>query len=377
MKIACITTSVIPSDTANSIQVMKVCQALAQLGHEIHLFAPGQTRVGWDVLAGHYGLQTQFPIFWMPEWTVLKRYDFAIKAVNHARRWGADLIYTWTPQAALYAAVLRQPTVLEMHDRPTGKLGPWILRWFIRQKKQKRLIVISRALRSALEQDCGCQFQSNEVVVAPNGIDLDRYQDLPDPQEARAELGLAEGLMAGYTGHFYPGRGTELLYSLAERMPGVNFLWVGGRPADVTYWRQRVSEAGLANIRLVGFVENKLLPMYQAAADALLMPYEFSIQGSSGGNSADICSPMKMFEYMAAGRAIITSDLPVIREVLNDQNAIFCPPQDVDVWQQTLQQLLDDEGLRGKLGQRARNDVRNFTWLERARRSLEGMIVSK
>lgn len=117
--------------------------------------------------------------------------------------------------------------------------------------------------------------------------------------------------------------------------------------------------------------------MYQAAADALLMPYEFSIQGSSGGNSADICSPMKMFEYMAAGRAIITSDLPVIREVLNDQNAIFCPPQDVDVWQQTLQQLLDDEGLRGKLGQRARNDVRNFTWLERARRSLEGMIVSK
>jgi glycosyltransferase involved in cell wall biosynthesis len=377
VKIACITTSTIPSDTANSIQVMKVCQALAQADHEISLFTPGQTRVGWDTLAGHYGLQTQFSIFWIPEWTVFKRYDFAIKAVNQAHRWRADLIYTWTPQAALYSAVLGLPVVLEMHDRPTGKLGPQILRWFVRQKGLKRLVVITQALRRALEQDCNRQFRSGEVVIAPNGIDLERYRDLPDPQEARVELGLEEGVTVGYTGHFYPGRGTELLYSLAERLPGVNFLWVGGRPADVTYWRQKVSETGLANIRLVGFVENKLLPMYQAAADVLLMPYEFSIEGSSGGNSADICSPMKMFEYMATGRAIITSDLPVIREVLNEQNAIFCPPQDVEAWQQALQQLLEDEDLRGKLGQRAQNDVRNYTWLERARRSLEGMIVSR
>ncbi len=377
MKIACITTSTIPSDTANSIQVMKVCQALAQLGHEIRLFTPGQTRVAWDTLAGHYGLQAQFPIFWIPEWPIFKRYDFAIKAVNQAYRWEADLIYTWTPQAALYSAVLGSPVVLEMHDRPTGKLGPQILRWFVRQKGLKRLVVITQALRRALEQDCNRQFRAGEVVIAPNGIDLERYRNLPDPQEARIELGLEDGVTVGYTGHFYPGRGTELLYSLAERLPGVNFLWVGGRPADVTYWRQRVSEAGLTNIRLIGFVENKLLSMYQAAADVLLMPYEFSIQGSSGGNSADICSPMKMFEYMAAGRAIITSDLPVIREVLNEQNAIFCLPQDVEAWQQALQQLLGDEDLRGKLGQRARNDARNYAWIERARRSLEGMIVSK
>jgi len=377
VKIACITTSTIPSDTANSIQVMKVCQALAQLGHEIRLFTPGQTRVAWDTLAGHYGLQAQFPIFWIPDWPIFKRYDFSSKAVNLGYRWEADLIYTWTPQAALYSAVLGSPVVLEMHDRPTGKLGPQILRWFVRQKGLKRLVVITQALRRALEQDCNRQFRAGEVVIAPNGIDLERYRNLPDPQEARIELGLEDGVTVGYTGHFYPGRGTELLYSLAERLPGVNFLWVGGRPADVTYWRQRVSEAGLTNIRLIGFVENKLLSMYQAAADVLLMPYEFSIQGSSGGNSADICSPMKMFEYMAAGRAIITSDLPVIREVLNEQNAIFCLPQDVEAWQQALQQLLGDEDLRGKLGQRARNDARNYAWIERARRSLEGMIVSK
>ena len=65
------------------------------------------------------------------------------------------------------------------------------------------------------------------------------------------------------------------------------------------------------------------LRLYQAACDILLMPYEKAIAGSSGGNSVDICSPMKMFEYMAAGRAIISSDLPVIHEMLDEGRLCF------------------------------------------------------
>jgi glycosyltransferase involved in cell wall biosynthesis len=135
-------------------------------------------------------------------------------------------------------------------------------------------------------------------------------------EELRSQLGLPQGLLALYTGHLYPGRGMQVLEYLAQQMPQVNFVWLGGRPADVEHWRKRAASQVLSNLNVLGFIENRLIPAYQSAADALLMPYERVITTSSGGNTADICSPMKMFEYMAAGRAILSSDLPVLREVL-------------------------------------------------------------
>jgi glycosyltransferase involved in cell wall biosynthesis len=174
------------------------------------------------------------------------------------------------------------------------------------------------------------------------------------------------------TGHLYAGRGADLFLALAAQTPGARFLWVGGRPEDVAVWQEKAASAGLTNVTFTGFVPNRDLPHYQAAADVLLMPYGREIAGSSGGNSASVCSPMKMFEYMAAGRAIVTSDLPVIHEVLNEKNAIFCSPEDVDAWVQAVRSLLDDPARRAALGKQARHDVEEYTWLERARKALTG-----
>ena len=77
MKIACISTSRIPSDTANSIQVMKVCQALKQIGHAVHLLVPQAQPAGWDELSVRYGLTTPFDVTWLPAHPRLKRNDFA------------------------------------------------------------------------------------------------------------------------------------------------------------------------------------------------------------------------------------------------------------------------------------------------------------
>jgi glycosyltransferase involved in cell wall biosynthesis len=82
-----------------------------------------------------------------------------------------------------------------------------------------------------------------------------------------------------------------------------------------------------------------------------------------------------MFDYMASGRAILTSDLPVLREVLNEHNAVFCPPEDVHAWQAALQGLLGDAQQRAALGRQARADVERYTWLARERRALEGFLV--
>jgi glycosyltransferase involved in cell wall biosynthesis len=149
-------------------------------------------------------------------------------------------------------------------------------------------------------------------------------------------------------------------------------VWVGGRPEDIAAWKQRVESD---NITFTGFIPNRDLPLYQAAADILLMPYSHSIMGSSGtADSASVASPMKMFEYMAAGRAIVSSDLPVIREVLDEKNAVFCEPDDAGEWRTAIESLLTNQAQRISLGNQARSDVQSYTWLSRAERILNGFV---
>lgn len=375
MKIAAITTSTIPSSTANSMQVMKVCQALAQVGGAVSLWAPGGREITpWETLAGHYGITTPFEVHWLPSLRLFRRYDLAASALQRAQSWGAQMVYTWLIQTAVFALWRGFPAILELHDRPTGKIGPQLFKLYLRHNGQKRLLVITSALQRALEQQYEYRFAPDEIRVAPNGADLERYNHLPAPAAARHQLGLPEGPTAVYSGHFYAGRGMGLLFELAQRLPQVNFLWVGGRPAEVEQWRARLAERGSNNVLLTGFVENQRLPLYQAAGDVLLMPYERSIAGSSGGNSAEICSPMKMFEYMAAGRAILASDLPVLHEVLNPANSVFCPPEDVDAWALVLDDLLSDPARRARLMAQTRSDIKQYTWRARAERTLEGFL---
>jgi glycosyltransferase involved in cell wall biosynthesis len=373
VKIAVITNSRIPSLTANSIQAMKVCQALAQLGHELRLFAPREADpVSWDNLLTHYGLRTKFAIVWLPSIPTLKRYDFTLYSILAARKLKADLVYTWLPNPAVLALWMGWPVVLEMHAEVTGQLGPWLMRRFWRSSTRKRMLVTTRPLREAIETVAGLKFAEDAVQIAPNGVDLIQYESLPGPAEARRQLGLPEKPTAGFTGHIYPGRGADLLFELAVRMPEVHFLWVGGKPDQLSYWRDRLAEAGASNVTMTGFVGNSQVPFYQAASEVLLMPYGRSISASSGQDIAEVINPMKMFDYMAAGRAILSADLPVLHEVLNEDNAVFCEPGDIAAWEQALHGLLADKSRRLALGRQAQKDVAGYTWIARAQRALEG-----
>jgi glycosyltransferase involved in cell wall biosynthesis len=376
MKIVCISAAKIPSELANGIQAMKACQALAQLGHQVTLLVPEsrQETVGDSDLAVYYGLRTPFEVIWLP---ARSRRWFSWEAVRRARRLGPDLLYAWPLPAAAYGLLTRLPVLLEMHDLPSGLFGPLWFRLFLRLPGRKRLLVITSALRAALDERYGLRLPASEVILAPNGVDLERFDSLPPPAEARRRLGLPALPTVVCTGHLYPGRGADLFLELARAFPQVNFLWVGGRHKDVLDWQTCAGSLGLRNVTFTGFVPNERLPLYQAAADILLMPYGKTIAISSGmGHSAQVASPMKMFEYMASGRAILTSDLPIIREVLDETNAVFCPPEDAAAWRSALATLLDDEARRQALGQRARAAAENYTWNRRAARALEGFSLA-
>jgi glycosyltransferase involved in cell wall biosynthesis len=380
MKVAVAAPSAIPARRANTVQVMKMAQALSAIGHEVRLAAPEVVperaggRFSWQALSSHYGLSRPFEVVWLPARPAFRRYDYGVEAVRWARAWGAEMLYTRLPQAAVLASRLGLPTVFEIHDLPQGRMGPRFLRWFMSGKGARRLVMITRALADDLAAQLGPRLGASVGppmgVIAPDAVDLERYQDLPSPQEARRRLcpdypGLApERFTAGYTGHLYSGRGAELLLEIARRLPHVTFLIVGGEPQDVA--RTREQARGLENVLLAGFAPNSAVPAYQAACDVLLMPYQRQVAASSGGNIARYLSPMKLFEYMACERAIVSSDLPVLREVLHAENAVLLPGDSADAWVSALETLRQDEALRRSLAARARREAQEHTWEARA-----------
>lgn len=375
MRILAITNSRIPSLTANSIQAMKVCDALSQLGHEVRLIAPAEVApADWDQLSSHYGLKHRFQIQWLPSARMLRRLDFVWYAQSASDQLKPDLIYTWLPQSAVLGLQHRFPVILEMHAGVAGHFGAWWMRRFWSTRGRRRLLVTTQALRQALERSTSLTFPSDQVQVAPNGVDLERYMDLPEPEAARRELGLPECLTAGFTGHFYEGRGMDLLHGLARELPRVSFLWVGGTPDAVNEWRLKLQATRTPNVYLTGFIENSRLPRYQAAADVLLMPYSSSVSSSSGQDIAEVINPMKMFEYMAARRAILTADLPSIREILDETSASFCAPGDIGSWKTTLEALLSNGERRAELALHAWHAVEKRTWQARATQALAGFV---
>jgi len=137
----------------------------------------------------------------------------------------------------------------------------------------------------------------------------------------------------------------------------------------------------MTNVTMMGFVKHERIALYQAASDVLLMPYSRSIEASSGQDIAEVINPMKMFEYMASGRVIVSADLPSIREVLNEGNAVFCEAGEagnwelvIGNWKVAIESLLADESRRRELGSQARKDVEQLTWVKREERVLERIV---
>ncbi len=393
MNLAIIAPTAIPSRRANTLQVMKMTQAFENLGHDVRLAIPddagdvvGDIR-SWDSLSHHYGLNKQFAMEWLPVNPRLRKYDYAWNAVRWSRKWKAEMIYTRLPQAAALSANQGITTILEVHDAPQGTFGPLLFKLFLRGTGARRLVVISTPLAEDLHRKFGSLLQPPFMQVIPDGVDLERYADIPEPGVSRRRLMadfnlqddkldprfLPERFTAGYTGHLYPGRGMSLILGIAERIPEMNFLIVGGDSNDVSRIRTKVKELNLQNVTLTGFIPNAVLPRYQSACDVLMMPYQQQVSASSGGNIAKYLSPMKLFEYLACGRAICSSDLPVFGDVLSAEIAVLLPPGDTNSWVMALRELSENPSRRKDLAEKAKRAAGDYSWESRAKKILAGI----
>ncbi len=169
-----------------------------------------------------------------------------------------------------------------------------------------------------------------------------------------------------YAGHLYPWKGVETLLGALAAAPGLRGRVIGGHPSEPDLGRLRQFAANLGLGERVEFTGMKApgeVPALLREADLLVLP------NRATSVSANYTSPLKLFEYLAAGRPIVASDLPALREILRDrENAWLVPPDDTAALAAALEDARARQGLAVRLAKAAFDSAAAYSWDRRAER---------
>lgn len=353
---------------------MRMADAMASQGHAITLAAldwEGPGRAAQEP-RDYYGVSNDFELVQLPytpprgsrlrylhsAWQLYRQCKKLIRATE------PDLVYGRNLMGCLASAKCGIPTVYESH-MPVwqGRLESVLFARLVASPHFRRLVVISERLRKMyLERGI---LSESAITVAHDAADI--YDDAP-PTEPWP--GRRSALQVGYTGSLFPGRGISIVMEMANRMPEVDFHLIGGLRKDLENWQSKPTPV---NVHFHGYIAPAEVVRYRAACDVLLAPYQRRVTIDGTGNTVDYMSPLKIFEYMSSRRAIIASDLPVLREILSDDSAVLVAPDTPQEWIRALESL-KDAPKRQQLADRAYEDfTREYTWQKRAHNVLDGL----
>jgi len=361
MKILYLYGQSLPSRSANSVNVMKMCNAFIALGHQVTILTGKLLEEPSKIFSqykidSNINLQTvDFSIFFKN----LKLWKIAgiVKLIKANK---PDLLYTRNIKAAIILSFLGFKIIYEVHGNIFEKNS-----FIMKITKQKllcnknilKIVVISEALKLLIGKNKNI---FNKTIVAHDAADepySNEKIELPDQSKY--------ALKVGYTGHLYSGRGIDLILDIAEKIPDMAFYLVGGTEADINHWKKIVKTE---NVYFLGFILHKEIEKFQNSFDILLAPYQKNVAISgNAGNTAAFMSPLKVFEYMASNKAMVISNLPVLSEVLDRTIAIMPKYDDREQWIEALNSLRD-ENLRNTLANSAYTRfIQKHTWYERAK----------
>jgi glycosyltransferase involved in cell wall biosynthesis len=367
MKIVYISNSIIPSRTANSIHVMKMCQAFADNGHDVVLLASDRDKEyeeGVKDVYEYYGVRNNFKIKKLTCPNIKgKTYVYMMAILFYLLFNKADLVYGRFLAGCYISSKLGFKTIFESHA-PIWKESNFNLKLFnklIDNSNFKQLVVISSALKKMYIDHK--VLDENKIQVAHDGAD-DNYDCF--------NVLTNKKLKVGYFGHLYKGRGVGIILEIAEKLPDITFEIFGGTQEDIDYWGNKIT---LKNVDFYGFINPNLVAKYRNECDILVAPYQEEVAVSGGaGNTVDYMSPLKIFEYMSSKKAIISSDLPALREVLNSENSILVECDNVAEWVSSIKKLQNDT-IRNNLASKAYDDFRSlYTWDHRSQEVMKSIF---
>jgi len=340
---------------AHTVHILAMYDALTESGvdTELLVYPEGVEIPSAAELRQRYRLKNTPRISWLPrenKW--IARLRLAVESARIGSR--SSFAYTTRALPALGALLGGSPHVFLEFHMPIQARHDQVAFGLARHSKRLHIICISGRLAEMIAGQYG--LDRSAIIVEHSG------HSLPICYDYRADSADGRRLRATYVGTVAPGRGIETILELAKRHPNVDFLVVGpGRAPE-----NSVPE----NVSLRSTIPHSEVPELLSQSDILLMPYTRGAMLPDGFvGTAEYCSPLKMVEYMAAGRSIISSNLPSIAEVLVDEsNCLLVDPESVEEWSAAMERLEQDPELRASLARGAAETAEEHTNIGRAHR---------
>lgn len=361
IRIAYCTNVRLPSERAHGHQVARVCDALAKQGHEVTIFAPFRKNPikqdYWEfhkadrkVQLKHLGTFDPIDRWWIPKILQLPILNLLFKGALVSRLKNFDLFYTRTP--ALLPALInaKKKIILELHSLPNRGRGA-----FVSFCNQCTLIV---CLTTPMKNELKSWGVTAPITVESDGVDLAHHST------AHAKEGRL-----GYAGQL---QSMGLSKGIPELIAAFHMLHSAGRHVHVAIAGPETSNTGLMQklqgpgIHYSGFLPHDQIPHFLAECSILVYPAPKSDHPFYNRDT----SPLKIFEYMAANRPIVTADLPPIRDVLDESTAFFCKPGDAEDLARVIAYVMDHPEEAKMRAEAAHKKVQHYTWDKRVERIL-------
>lgn len=351
MKILYFSASILPSHYANSVNVMKMSSALSSQNDITLVGILGKKEVKFDDIYNYYNVKPSFNLDLLPYKSGLRARLIKLLRLLPS----CDIIYTRYVLAAFIGVfVFHKKTIFEYHGVSDNVLNRFaerllscsnnVIHVFITHSLQKEYFKIFPRL------------QKRASIVLPDGADA--------PEEYIPIY--RKRLTCGYIGSFQKGKGVELVIELARLLPDTIFHIVGGDDFQI----KELSSQSPSNIQWHGFLNQKeAMRVLKNEIDIALLPNSRNVYVGKKGNAniGSYTSPMKLFEYMAYGKAIVASDLSVLKEIItNGDNALLASPENLNEWENAIKCLQNDRNLYASISGKAYEDfMRNYTWHSR------------
>jgi glycosyltransferase involved in cell wall biosynthesis len=349
----------LPLDRARGIQTIHTVAALARADMPVDLaYVPAGVNPFSHYAVGQPPTVSLFPVERSLPWPFARVHSNRIFSWRLARRFAGELDRGITMvrhlKLAAWLAACGSRFVYEAHE-VFADTAP------VRNASQRRAeeAAVMRGAAAVVANSGATARRLMELYgrrdfleVIPNGVA--RPDRLPPKDWGRAQRHVV------YAGSFFPWKGAADLVAAARSLPGARIELIGGEPEQLGRLAGGQPDVG-AELVFTGRVPHAMVADRLASACIAVLP-----------NRADpdsaFTSPIKLFEYMAAGCAIVASDLPALREILSEHEAVWCTPGDPASLAQGIALLAADPQLAQRLGDTVREKSKNFTWDARAAR---------
>lgn len=391
MDITYILNSRMPTEEARGIQTVRMCEGFSQIGWDVSLkyadrYQP-DSRLENITVREFYDTHESFKVDTIPYFdahplisriglkfakplVLFGNLSLALTSLFEAIRGPSDYYITRSWQIAVVFVLFGVPTIYSAHTVQAKGFSSRGRKLFstIADHDALRLVVANSQGTARGMVDLGVP--EKKVIGLPNGVDIDDYDVDPGKQAARAKIGLPEDEdLLVYTGSLIEPKGVYALAKASEYIDGTVVL-VGGEEHEQRRMHDFLDDNGLDDVIMVGHVDPRDVSWYQFAADVLALP---PLAGNyEKRHQAEYTSPLKLFEYMAARRPIVASDIPALREVISDEEtALLVEPDQPEAIARATKRLVEDRSLSNHLSSNAYEVVQKYTWENRARQVTE------